>query len=64
MFYLLSRYIDIKDKMPMFVPALILSVVWLVILVMQLLSPGWLMSLQYIMYILLVMVIIDIVAFR
>lgn len=52
-----------KRIITMSVPALILSVVWLVILVMQLLSPGWLMSLQYIMYILLVMVIIDIVGF-
>lgn len=45
------------------VPALVLSVIWLVVLIVQMTSNVWMVSIQYIETILLVMVIIDIIGF-
>ena len=45
------------------VPALALSVIWLVFLIIQMTSAVWLVSIQYVETILLVMAIIDIICF-
>ena len=43
--------------------ALILSVIWLVIVIIQMTSQGWLLSLSYLETIFLVMAIVDVVGF-